>query len=985
MHRWKLLTLASFALICASFVFADDDSGISPQQVQTVQEADGSPVCNAPILEVSNATLTDNSANGKCTITNTGGSGNSFETVSTPAGTSPVADSSTDTLTLTSTGGTVTITGTAATDTINLEASAGSGDVSAVGDCSTGACFNGSSGTLLTFEKATGDVTFGYVGVTDDFEMTNDLNLYDVEPHLSFYDTTANADDFHFYADGNQFYLTRLNSAELLRIDQTGEFHIQDDLDVEDATPHIRWVDTTANHRDFETYADAGQWYLTDYINGTELIRFDASNNLFLRGTGTTYRWPVADGSSGQFIKTDGSGTLSFAAGGGNSFETISVPAGTSPVADSATDTLAITETSPLVVTGTAATDTIDITWSSVDLGADGTIQADAVALTTDTTGNYALGDAEAGAATTGDTATAFFSVGTIEHERGGLEADVSAYDGLIGITGGATYNQTGTTTQIIIFDGAGAPTSAALSGDATMTNGGVVTVADNSHTHDATTLSTDSVSADELNATGVEAELETTLDIGGEVTSTGMASTVVADSLAVSSWNLTTPTITTHAIWTAADNPTTDADGEIALDTDGWGTGFDALEIFNGTASAYIPAITASDTCNNGEVPKFQTGGEWICAADADSGGVTAINALGDAAADGAVNLLDWAQVWSANTNDVTAITEDIMTIDFTNDAATDILVQRMLVLNNLASTNGVEAALVIKNTDTDDVMTDGILFDAAAGAITDAIDAADPEIGTALRVDANDIVGTTGLINYTEFDVEADGDIVATDITLEGGDLLTGNIALRLGDATTDTITLTTDSTGDGEVVLPNASVGAAELAAETLPYKEFWFPCSAMLPIQTADAIAPIGYDAGTNIDQTTCAMDADLDVELRTGHFKVPSDVASGTVTIRWYWYSAAATTGDAVVILRHNSGTAGDIDPDVALTTITQTDTTAGTAGMVSFTTQTETIANLGWAANDLVYFEAGRDGNAAGDTLAGDLLLIGISVDIPRS
>src|SRR3990167_9418331 len=64
-----------------------------------------------------------------------------------------------------------------------------------------------------------------------------------------------------------------------------------------------------------------------------------------------------------------------------------------------------------------------------------------------------------------------------------------------------------------------------------------------------ATELGTDSVSADELNATGVEAELESALDIGGEVTSTGMASVVIADSVAVSTWNLTTPTITTSLI----------------------------------------------------------------------------------------------------------------------------------------------------------------------------------------------------------------------------------------------------------------------------------------------------------------------------------------------------------------------------------------------------------------------------------------------------
>lgn len=46
------------------------------------------------------------------------------------------------------------------------------------------------------------------------------------------------------------------------------------------------------------------------------------------------------------------------------------------------------------------------------------TVAANAVALTTDTTGNYALGDAEGGAATTGDSATAFFSAGSIEDAR---------------------------------------------------------------------------------------------------------------------------------------------------------------------------------------------------------------------------------------------------------------------------------------------------------------------------------------------------------------------------------------------------------------------------------------------------------------------------------------------------------------------------------------------------------------------------------------
>jgi hypothetical protein len=78
-----------------------------------------------------------------------------------------------------------------------------------------------------------------------------------------------------------------------------------------------------------------------------------------------------------------------------------------------------------------------DVTITSTGLT---TIQANSVVLTTDTVGSYAAGDGEAGNALTGDSATAFFSVGTIEHERGGLEVDVSVYEGILAITGGGTY-----------------------------------------------------------------------------------------------------------------------------------------------------------------------------------------------------------------------------------------------------------------------------------------------------------------------------------------------------------------------------------------------------------------------------------------------------------------------------------------------------------------------------------------------------------------
>ncbi len=67
---------------------------------------------------------------------------------------------------------------------------------------------------------------------------------------------------------------------------------------------------------------------------------------------------------------------------------------------------------------------------------------------------------------------------------------EIVAGDVLVGdgVTSLAYLNLT--TTQILIGDGVGIPTAAALSGDATMTNAGVVTVVDDLHNHTSTSIS---------------------------------------------------------------------------------------------------------------------------------------------------------------------------------------------------------------------------------------------------------------------------------------------------------------------------------------------------------------------------------------------------------------------------------------------------------------------------------------------------------------
>jgi len=102
-------------------------------------------------------------------------------------------------------------------------------------------------------------------------------------------------------------------------------------------------------------------------------------------------------------------------------------------------------------------------------------------------------------------------------------------------------------TTEILIGDGSGIPTAATLSGDATMTNGGVVTVVDDSHNHVITNI--DSFS---------KANLETqTSDVADYAEADGDVYTGVHDFGGADSFEVVNSA-----------TPTTDATGEIALDT---------------------------------------------------------------------------------------------------------------------------------------------------------------------------------------------------------------------------------------------------------------------------------------------------------------------------------------------------------------------------------------------------------------------------------
>ena len=188
-----------------------------------------------------------------------------------------------------------------------------------------------------------------------------------------------------------------------------------------------------------------------------------------------TNTWTSA--GAGDFFKIDGGGTDFTVQGDGDT-----------TVADltiGGDDLFMATNTSGAVLVADGTNFNPVVMSGDVAIGTTGTtaIQANSVALTTDTTGNYAAGDGEAGAALTGDSAASFFAAGELEVARGGTGVATLTDGGiLIGNgTSGLVALGVATNGQIPVGDGTTDPVLATLtqSTGIAITNGaGTITVA---------------------------------------------------------------------------------------------------------------------------------------------------------------------------------------------------------------------------------------------------------------------------------------------------------------------------------------------------------------------------------------------------------------------------------------------------------------------------------------------------------------------------
>lgn len=548
---------------------------------------------------------------------------------------------------------------------------------------------------------------------------------------------------------------------------------------------------------------------------------------------------------------------------------------------------------------------TLDLTGDVASTGLlNNVIQANAVALTTDTTGNYVA--AVTTSVLTGLTGGNVAAEGTTS----ALAFDYSqALSGDVGlVTKAGVFGQNG-----FVFEGTTADTiETYVSVTDPTASDKTITIPDRSGT---ISLSGDTFTGD----------VTATLSSSGAT-----ALTVAADAVA-----LTTDTTGNYV------SSATASGGLVLTGTEGGSLGVllpaatDALSssTSKGSGLELISAgLTMLQGCSDGQILKWvESTDTWDCSADANSGGATAWDAITDPTTSADVAFAGLSETISGNTNDVTAIAQDLLALNYTNDAGTDILTQRLLVLNNASATGGTTETLLALDNKDDSAVTTGIsIIGSSTGAITTAIDASDAEIGTALSVGANDIVGTTGLINLNNFDVDASGNIVsAGDITLSGGDLLTGNIALRVGDAATDTITLTTDGTGTGEVVLPDESISTAEITNATITTTDI-SGSAGITAAQTA-------LTAGRSLTFSTNDILADVELYTSTACYRLPAspvatdddksiwinDTANG-FTITRLWAESDQTT---TMMIQVDDGTPSDVDTvDLAPAAGTASDT-----------------------------------------------------------
>lgn len=337
--------------------------------------------------------------------TGSGGGGgtasNSFTTMNAPSGTDPVAGSSSDTLNFTASG-IVSITGTASTNTLDFSATEVDGSTTnelqnifqsvattsgtsplVAGTTTDTLNLAGTSPVTVTGNSTTDTATFSLADVTPDCSAGQFVSAVGANLAL----TCAQPGN----VTGNAATATAL-AADPANCTNANDFArgILASGVAECAQPSFSNLSGTAGvaqgGTNIGSYAAGDLIYASGATTLSTLAK-PASGTRYLQG-GTTPSWAQVDlatGITGELplanLTDDPTASKCLVSGGSggppawgscasgstsNSFETMATSSGTSPVADSATDTLTLTGTTPVTVTGNSSTDTVTFSLADV-------------------------------------------------------------------------------------------------------------------------------------------------------------------------------------------------------------------------------------------------------------------------------------------------------------------------------------------------------------------------------------------------------------------------------------------------------------------------------------------------------------------------------------------------------------------------------------------------------------------------------------------
>ena len=144
------------------------------------------------------------------------------------------------------------------------------------------------------------------------------------------------------------------------------------------------------------------------------------------------------------------------------------------------------------------------------------------------------------------------------------------------------------------------------------------------------------------------------------------------------------------------------------------------------------------------------------------------------------------------------------------------------------------------------------------------------------------------------------------------------------------------------------------------------------------------APLNQDDGSNASILVRSFD-DTTEEFVNFSMSAPNGLdTTGTVTFRAYVYAeTAAASVNVQLRLGHISANSND-SWDVAYSNEDSGDVAlSATQDQITIAEWTETVTNLGWAADDLLLLRLSRI-SPTGTDLTGDLQLIGFSVEVPQ-